>query len=119
MCRRLTREYQQRQRINESSGDIVYLEARQARTATVQLYNAMSWTVKHDATELKNIINLPSAGSSCTVIRQRLRLKPGFHYPSSRAELTARQLGFFYTPQLGPSTRVSKNAPEFTGRELG
>jgi len=26
---------------------------------------------------------------------------------------------FFDTHQLGPSTRVSKNAPEFTGRELG
>ena len=26
---------------------------------------------------------------------------------------------FFDTRQLGPSTRVSKNAPEFTGRQLG
>ena len=34
-------------------------------------------------------------------------LKPGFHYPSSRAELTARQLKcVFDTRQLGPSTRV-------------
>jgi len=32
----------------------------------------------------------------------------------------ARQLGcIFDTRQLGPSTRVSKNAPEFMGRELG
>jgi len=32
----------------------------------------------------------------------------------------ARQLGcIFDTRQLGPSTRVSKNAPEFTGRQLG
>ena len=42
------------------------------------------------------------------------------HSPSSRAELTGRQLGcIFDTRQLGPSTRVSKNAPEFTGRKLG
>ena len=37
------------------------------------------------------------------------RLKVGFHYPSSRAELTARELGcilFFDTRQLWPSTRV-------------
>ena len=35
-------------------------------------------------------------------------VKVGFHYPSSRAELTARELGgaFFDTRQLGPSTRV-------------
>ena len=34
-------------------------------------------------------------------------LKVGFHYPSSRAELTARELGcFFDTRQRGPSTRV-------------
>ena len=26
---------------------------------------------------------------------------------------------FFDTRQLGPSTRMSKNAPEFTGRQLG
>jgi len=26
---------------------------------------------------------------------------------------------FFDTRQLGPSSRVSKNAPELTGRELG
>jgi len=49
------------------------------------------------------------------------RVKPGFHYPSSRSEFTARQLGcsFDTISQLGPSTRVSKNAPEFTGRQLG
>jgi len=35
-------------------------------------------------------------------------------------QLTGRQLGcIFDTRQLGPSTRVSKNALEFTGRELG
>ena len=45
-----------------------------------------------------------------------MRLKPGFHYPSSRPV----NLGaFFDTRQLGPSTRVSKNAPEFSGRQLG
>ena len=37
----------------------------------------------------------------------RFCLKVGFHYPSSRAELTARELGcIFDTRQLGPSTRV-------------
>jgi len=45
-----------------------------------------------------------------------LGLKPGFHYPSSRAELTARELGCIF---WHPSWRVSKNAPEFTARELG
>jgi len=40
--------------------------------------------------------------------------------PAYAPELMARQLGcIFDTPQLGPSTRVSKNAPEFTGRQLG
>jgi len=68
------------------------------------------------------------------------------HGPSSRAENSARELGcisarvhgcqkmhpswrlstrpvnsgaFFDTRQLGPSSRVSKNAPGFTGRVLG
>ena len=43
--------------------------------------------------------------------------------PSSRAELTgvknAPELTFFNTRQLRPLTQVSKNAPEFTGRQLG
>ena len=59
--------------------------------------------------------------------------------PSSRAELTARELGcifwhffdiFLYTARVhgrpvsttrvyGPSWRVSKNAPKFSGRQLG
>jgi len=39
----------------------------------------------------------------------------GFHYPSWPAELTARELWcIFDTRQLGV-----KNAPEFTGRQLG
>jgi len=55
----------------------------------------------------------------------------GFHYPSSRPEFTGRVDGFWHpswrpelsknapeltTRQLGPSTRVSKNALEFSGR---
>ena len=43
-------------------------------------------------------------------------LKPGFHYPSSPAEVTAGELGCIF---WHPSTRVSKNAPESTGRQLG
>jgi len=49
-----------------------------------------------------------------------IALKVGFHYPSSRPEFTGRVLGpwtrvhFFDTRQIGPSSRVSKNAPEFT-----
>jgi len=47
-------------------------------------------------------------------------LKPGFHYPSSRAELTAGELGCIFDTRVdGPSWRVSKNVPEFTGRQLG
>jgi len=37
-------------------------------------------------------------------------VKTGFHYASSRPEFTAR---------VRPSTQVSTNAPEFTGRQLG
>jgi len=61
-----------------------------------------------------------------------ITVKPGFHYPSSQAELTASEpvnsVAFFDTEvmvrKLGcifwyPSWRVSKNAPEFTGRQLG
>ena len=34
-------------------------------------------------------------------------VKLGFHYPSSRPEFTARELGYIFdTRQLGPSTRV-------------
>ena len=54
-------------------------------------------------------------------------LKPGFHYPSSRAELTAHELGcIFLTPKLtgvkkwtrvhGPSTPVHVLAPINSGR---
>ena len=50
-----------------------------------------------------------------------LKVKVGFHYPSWRAELTARVHGrpVSSTWVDGPSWRVSKNAPEFTGRKLG
>jgi len=43
------------------------------------------------------------------------------HGPSSRAELTARvNSGVFFDTRVdGPSWRVSKNAPELTGRQLG
>ena len=62
--------------------------------------------------------------------RQRLRslpgksLKPGFHYPSWRAELTAWVDGCQKNaPELTGSTRADnsgvKNAPQFTGRQLG
>jgi len=40
-------------------------------------------------------------------IKTHRGIKPGFHYPSSRAELRARELGcIFDTRQLGPSSRV-------------
>ena len=61
---------------------------------------------------------------SCMMLNQFRRLfillllliKPGFHYPSSRAELTARQLGcIFDTRQLRPSTRVSKKCNRVQG----
>ena len=49
-------------------------------------------------------------------------LKPGFHYPSSRPELTGR-VAFFDTRQLGPSSRVSKMHPSWrtvnSARQLG
>jgi len=44
------------------------------------------------------------------------RFKLGFHYLSSRAELTARELGCIF---WRPSWRVSKNAPELTAHQLG
>jgi len=73
-------------------------------------------------------------------VEELLPVKPGFHYPSSQPKFTGQVDGpwtwahfltpelrgvkkctrvdlgaFFDTRQLGPSTRVSKNAPEFTG----
>jgi len=44
-------------------------------------------------------------------------LKPGFHYHSSRPELTPSTRVHFLTPVN--SGRQLKNAPEFTGRQLG
>ena len=44
------------------------------------------------------------------------QLKPGFHYPSWRPEFTGQVDGCIF---WHPSTRVSKNAPEFSGRQLG
>jgi len=43
-------------------------------------------------------------------------VKPSFHYPSWRPINSG---AFFDTRQLGPSWRVSKNAPELMGRQLG
>ena len=53
------------------------------------------------------------------------QVKVGFHYPSSRAEFTARELGcIFDTRQLGPSTQVLETGRPCTravnsARQLG
>ena len=85
---------------------------------------------KHDdTTELRqsdSTQHLRSSRHTCNA------LKVGFHYPSSRAKLTARELGCIFWPDARvygpctrasgfhyPSWRVSKSAPEFSGRQLG
>ena len=56
-------------------------------------------------------IHIIAVYSYCPCLIREMTLKPGFHYPSSWAELTARQLGcIFDTRQLGPSTRVLKSS---------
>ena len=42
-----------------------------------------------------------------------------YHSPKARFPLPVNSGAFFDTHQLGPSTRLSKNAPEFTGRLTG
>ena len=54
---------------------------------------------------------------ACTDIIKQLWLKVGFHYPSSRAELTARELGcIFLTPVNSGS---GNRTPVYTGRVHG
>ena len=47
-------------------------------------------------------------------------VKPGFHYPSSRPELTARELGCIFDSRVDdPSTRVHFLTSVNSGRQLG
>ena len=98
-------------------------------TYRIQFFYSFYVTWKH-----RMWINVPgvnqkwvAGGGSCnskwtdTVIMQ-CAFKPGFHYPSSRPEFTGRVDGpwtrvHFLTPEL--TARVSTNAPELTGCQLG
>ena len=87
------------------------------------------------------ILSVPRIDNDCCRLRNlRSVSTTRVHGPSSRAELTARELGcIFWHPSTrtpvytarvhgrpvsttlvhGPSWRVSKNAPEFSDRQLG